>query len=363
MPNMLRSLTHSFRTLARATVFFLKVFPMIPSRPVDWVTPQPLIEKVRYPTQTGWAEGDLYRPPGDGPFPGVVVCLGVVPFEVEHPQVAVLGRAFARAGCAALLYWSPAMRGFQLDPVDVENIALAYRWLIDQPLIDPARSVLMGTCVGGSFALMAAASPLIRDTLACASAYAPFSSMWTFARDIASATRANEGSPEPWQVDPLTRKVFVYSLTGGLETGEAERLRRAYLEPGGKIEPGGLSEDGRAIADLLSAADPEAAHTALRQLPTAMQERLNALSPVNYLADIHAPLIVLLHDRGDVVIPVGESRRLVAALDGRSGVGYTEMQFTHLDPTRGKLPFFSLLRELIKFFRAVYPIFHKTVGQ
>ena len=38
--------------------------------------------------------------------------------------------------------------------------------------------------------------------------------------------------------------------------------------------------------------------------------------PLHYLRDIRAPLIVLLHDRDDPVIPVGESRRLRDALAG-----------------------------------------------
>jgi hypothetical protein len=164
MPNMLHIFTHAtqpIRTMAKAAIFFLKVFPMLPSRPVDWVTKPPLIEKVRYPTRFGQTEGDLYRPRGCGPYPGIVVCLGVVPFGVDHPQVPRLGKALARAGFVALLYWSPAMRDFQLDPQDTENIALAYRWFSEQPFVDPGRSGLLGTCVGGSFALMAAASPLI----------------------------------------------------------------------------------------------------------------------------------------------------------------------------------------------------------
>src|SRR5215204_4982119 len=148
---------------AKAATFFLKVFPMLPSKPIDWVTKSPVVQKVKYPTLTGQVEGEVYRPSGTGPYPGLVVCLGVVPFGVDHPQVPVLGKALARAGFAALLYWSPAMRDFRLDPEDVENIPLVYQWLIEQPYIDPARSGLLGTCVGGSFALMAAASPPIRD--------------------------------------------------------------------------------------------------------------------------------------------------------------------------------------------------------
>src|SRR6266567_6068091 len=254
--------TRPIRTMAKAAIFFLKVFPMLPSRPVDWVTKPPLIEKVSYPTRFGQAEGDLYRPSAGGPHPGIVVCLGVVPFGVDHPQVAVLGKALARSGFAALLYWSPAMRDFRLDPEDIEDIALAYHWFIEQPSVDPVRSGLLGTCVGGTFALMAAASPLIRDRVGFIGAYAPYSSMWTFARDIASATRSCEDGHEPWRVDPLTRKVFVHSLTAVLEPGEAERVRSAFATESGHLDGCGLSAEGQAVSALLTAPAEDEAETA-----------------------------------------------------------------------------------------------------
>lgn len=368
MEHKIQNILHAFnrttrpvRAVSKAAVFFLKVFPMLPSRPVDWVTKTPVVEKVSYPSRSGMVEGELYRPPTDGPHPSILVCLGVVPFEVDHPQVPVLGKALARAGFAALLYWSSAMRDFRLDPEDLENIPLAYNWLIQQPYVDPARSGLLGTCVGGSFALMAAAHPLIRDHVAFLSAYAPFSSMNTFARDIASATISNDNGLQLWQVDPLTQKVFVHSVTAVLEPDEAERLRSAFADGSRQPVEHDLSEDGQAVLSLLTAMDKDEAEAALQKLPLVMQARLTAMSPINYLNDIHVPLVILLHDRGDQVIPVGESKRLVAALNGHSGIHYTEMQFSHLDPVKGKLPFFRLLRELGKFFRAVYPLFWQAV--
>ena len=359
-PRTFTRATRAIRAVARAAVFFLKVFPMLPSRPIDWVTKPPLVEKVRYPTHCGKAEGELYRPSTGGPYPGIVVCLGVVPFGVDHPQVPILGKALARAGFAALLYWSPAMRDFRLDPDDIENIALAYHWLIEQPSVDPVRSGLLGTCVGGSFALMAAASPLIRDRVSFIGAYAPYSSMWTFARDIASATRSCGDRREPWQVDPLTRKVFVHSVTAVLEPGEAERLQSAFSNEHEYLDNHNLSADGQAVYALLAASDADGAESALHRLSPAIQERLTALSPLNYLKDIHAPLIVLLHDRGDQVIPVSESQRLYSALAGHTGVHYTEMLFQHLDPVKGKLPLFRMIQQLGKFFLAVYPLFQQT---
>ena len=327
------------RAAARATVLLLKTYPMLPSRPLDWVTPRPIVEQFVYPTSHGMAEGDLYRPSTAGPHPAVVVCLGVVPFGVEHPQVPRLGEALARSGLAALLYWSPAMRDFRLDPADVADIASAYDCVLERPDVDATRSGLIGTCVGGAFALMGAADARIRDRVAFVFAYAPYASIWTLCRDIASASRERDGVREAWEVDPLTRKVYVQSITA-LLNGE---------------------EPTQPLLEHLSA--DEAEH-ALQSLPEDRKQRLTAISPGRYLEDIHAPLLVLVHDRDDVVIPVGESRRLYALLAQRAGVRYTEFTvFKHLDPTKGKPSVLALTRELLRFFVAIYPLFVRTDRQ
>ncbi len=134
--DMMRKVFRISRTIRAAwktTVFFLKVLPMLPSGALNWVTPRPVVERLSYPTQDGHAEGDVYRPSAKGLHPGIVVCLGVVPFGVDHPQVPRLGEALARSGFAALLYWSPSMRDRRLDPEDIDNIALATDWLLQQP--------------------------------------------------------------------------------------------------------------------------------------------------------------------------------------------------------------------------------------
>jgi dienelactone hydrolase len=358
----IRQAMRSAGALCRAVIFVLKLFPMLPSRPVDWITPRPVVEKVSYPRGEGEAEaeGDLYRPAGKGPFPGMVVCLGVVPFGVDHPQVPVLGRALARAGFAALLYWSPHMRDFRLDPEDIGNLARAYRWLVDRPEVDASRSGLLGTCVGGSFALMAAADPAVRDRISFVAAYAPFGSMATFAQDIASATRWDAGQRKPWQVDQLTRHVFVQSLTADLEPVEADRLRSAYTVSAAAPEMQDLSLAAQRVQAVLAAKGEPEAQAALRELPPAMHRRLDQLSPVRYLQDVHAPVVVLLHDEGDQVVPISESRQIQAALADRPGLHYTVMHFSHLDPAKGRLPLPKLLGEFINFFRGILPLFARS---
>jgi dipeptidyl aminopeptidase/acylaminoacyl peptidase len=341
----------------------LKVLPMLPSRPLDRVTPDPVRETVRYPSQNGEVEAELARPSTPGPHPGIVVCLGVVPFGVDHPQVPRLQEALTRAGFATLLYWSPHMRDWRLDPVDVEDLAMAYDWLVTQPGIDPARSGIFGTCVGGSFALMAAASPRIRERIAFAGAFSPYTSMRTLTRDIATATWLREHGREPWPVDPLTRRVYVHSLTDRLDPDEAARLREAMAEPDGAIDPGTLSADGQAIHRLLTRIEVNAVEAAVDALPPELRERLDALSPLRYLPGLRAPLIVLLHDHDDPVIPRSESLALRDALAGRSGFRHTEFtMFKHLDPSKVRIGILPLLRELGRFYLAMYPLFRRATG-
>lgn len=122
-----------------------------------------------------------------------------------------------------------------------------------------------------------------------------------------------------------------------------------------------LSEEARLVLSLLTISTPEAAETALRYLPACMRERLTQLSPLTYLNDIHASLIMIGHDRDDTVIPVDESRWLVAAFGGRPGVRYTEFgMFQHADPTKRKLPFPRLIHELSKFYGFVYLMYRQV---
>jgi dienelactone hydrolase len=353
----------SIRAGWRTTVFILKVLPMLPSRPLDFVTPAFRVERLEYPTQSSTAIGDVYRPDGKGPHPGIVVCLGVVPFGVDHPQVPRLGEALARAGFAALLYWSPHMRDFRLDPEDIENIALAYQRLVEQPFVDPVRSGLMGTCVGASFAMMAAASPHIRDRVAFVGAFAPYGSLFSLARDIASSTCLRGDRRMPWDVDPLTRKVFVHSVTARLDPGEAQLLRQSFeIENSSSSDGASLSSAGRSIHAFLTAGNAAEAELALENLPESIRSGLIELSPVNYLKEIHAPLIAISQDQDDKVIPVGESRMLRSALADRPGVRYTEFaMFEHADPTKRKLSPHRLIWQLGKFYLWLHGVFREAV--
>ena len=217
---------------------------------------------------------------------------------------------------------------------------------------------MLGTCVGGSFALMAAAHALVRDRVAFVAAFAPYGSLLTLAPDIASAERGPGGARVPWQVDQLTRKVFVHSVTARLDRDEAQQLREAFDVDGTPRAVDGLSAEGRSVAAILATDSTGRARAAVEALPPGIRRGLDELSPVNYARDIHAPLIAISHDRDDNVIPAEESRLLVSSLAGMAGVRYTEFaMFEHADPTKRKLSPPRLAAQLWKMYRWLYAIF------
>src|SRR4051794_13165656 len=108
----MRGATASLRAAVRTAMFVLKILPNTPHHIDKRLSPRPLVEHVRYPSRFGPTDGDLYKPHGAGPHPGVVVCPGAVPVGVDYEQVSRLMTALTASGFAALLHWSPAMRNF-----------------------------------------------------------------------------------------------------------------------------------------------------------------------------------------------------------------------------------------------------------
>ena len=347
------------RAAGRATAFVFDLMPMLPSAPLERLSPAPVRERVVLPSDSGEGLGDVFRPARGGGRPGVALSLGVVPAGLEHPQIPRLGRALARAGFVALVYWSPAMQDRRLDPDDVDDLAAAFEHLRGLPGVDPARCGLFGTCVGGAFALLAAAHPSIRDRVAFVGTFAPYASVETFVQAIASRTRRSVAGHTPWTVDPLTWAVYVRTMTDVLPPDERDRLRAGFETPTSSASSAaGLGAESLAVRRLLEPVPLEQTDEAVAGLPDEVRRRFSLMSPLDHLDGIRAPLVVVGHDRDDLVIPVEESRRLRARLLGRPGFRYTEFGlFEHADPTKRRLAPHRLGLELGKFVRYAYPLF------
>ncbi len=316
---------------------------------------------MRYPAFAGMVDAEIWKPPGPGPFPAVVLSLGVIPLDLDHPQLERLQNALARAGFAVLLHWSPAMREYRLEPSEITDLASAFEWLLDQPYVDPTRCGLIGTCVGGSFSILAATDQRIHDRIAFLAVFAPYSSMRSLARDIASSSRWHQGRRVRWEVDPLSRRVFEESIIAALPADEAIVVRVLHQCSDQGHTASSLSADASSILRLLHPITADEAVDLLNGMTMAYQKRLDTLSPDSVLDDLDVPLIALMHDVDDPVVPPSESLALRHALSNRAGFRYTRFSmFRHLDPTATRTGPVALVRELIRFFLALLPIFKRT---
>ena len=69
---------------------------------------------------------------------------------------------------------------------------------------------------------------------------------------------------------------------------------------------------------------------------------------------------MIMHDRGDRLIPAAESRRLVQALEGRGNFRYTETEvFEHVRPGSDSGTW-ALISEAFKLYRHMYGIVVST---
>ena len=114
--------------------------------------------------------GQFYLPPGDGPFPVVILLAGSSGgMPTRRPKV------FAATGYAVLSlpyfnYTSP-LDGTELpsETVDLplEYFGKAIAWLQDQPAVDPDRIGIFGTSLGGEVAMLVAARyPEVKTVIA-----------------------------------------------------------------------------------------------------------------------------------------------------------------------------------------------------
>lgn len=113
--------------------------------------------------------GTLTRPPGDGPFPAVILLSGSGPQDrdetlFDHKPFAVLADFLTRRGIAVLRFDDRGVgqsTGSSDDATSEDfhfDAAAAFRFLVEQPRIDPQRVGFIGHSEGAMVATMAAST-------------------------------------------------------------------------------------------------------------------------------------------------------------------------------------------------------------
>ena len=349
-------------TAIHTAAFAAQVLPS-PVKIQPWITVEPERRKISFQRDDGMeGQADVYVIPDGKRRAGVLIFLGANAAGADDPDVINLGQALARTGFAAMFYWSPTMgERAQIDAGEIGNLVAALEHLREEEYVDPARIGIAGFSVGASFALVAAADPRIADDIAFVNAFGGYYDTADLVVQIAAGRAMEDHGDRAWEVDRLTRLVYNNMLIGSIDDPAHQETARVIIE-GGRADLGQRVPQSTeaAFALLEGVGHIEEARWRYGQLTEMFRAEVDSIAPSHHVGQWSANTAMrVMHDVGDPLIPVGESRRLVDALwEQRPDVEvyYTETDiFRHVRPDADR-DLKSLLRGSFQLFRHMFHI-------
>ena len=333
---------------------------MLPS-PVKfqpWLAREPERREITFARDDGSAgEADVYVIADGKQRAAVLVFLGANAAGADDPDVINLGQALARTGFAVMYYWSPTMgEQARIDAGEIANLVAAFEHLRGEEYVDPERVGLAGFSVGASFALVAAADSRIADDIAFVNAFGGYYDTSDLMVQIAASQAIEDDGDRDWEVDRLTRRVYNNMLIDSIDDPTHQAAARV-IAGGGEHNVNQrvpLSTEA-AFAMLAGVGYVGEARRRYAQLTEDFRAEVDSIAPSRHVGQWSANTAMrVMHDVGDPLIPVGESRRLVDALGERRPeveVYYTETDiFRHVRPDAD--------RELTSLLRGTWQLFH-----
>jgi pimeloyl-ACP methyl ester carboxylesterase len=281
---------------------------------------------------------DLYATPAARA--DLVLVPGAVPAGRAHPRVVALARALARAEFRVVVPELAGMRALQVTSDDARILAAVARRLRAEAPERPLGMAAVSFAVGPVVLAVDDGAPV--DFVVAIGGYydlvetIAYFTTGCFRRDDAASWRCR-------QPNAYGKWVFVLSNVPRIEDARDRRAlstiaRRKLADPDADVAGlvDALGPEGRAVHALLVNDDPDRVPRLVERLPPGIRDEIAALN----LAEVDveawprrgiAPDFVLIHGRGDPVIPPTQSRALARALGAErarlhvvAGLGHVE---------------------------------------
>lgn len=303
-------------------------------------TPAPTRETLDYTIDGRRYTGDVYLSPA-GSRAGIVLVPGVVPAGKDDVRLVALATTLARVNFTVLVPDLRGVRKYRVRKNDVTEVADAFRFLLSRPdWVPQDRAGIGGFSYGAGPVLLAALEPDIRKRvrfIMTLGGYYDLRSIVTyfttgFYRD-APGTQWRYRAPSPY-----IKWVFTLSNTDLLdESGDRAALRALandFIEDT-EVEfptrPKGLRPDAQALYELLVNEDPDRVGALIERLSPRIRTELAGLDPaVHDLSQLQAQ-VILVHGRGDTMIPYTESLALARNLPARQVQLFLIEGLAHVD--------------------------------
>ena len=325
-------LWHPARVAVQTLLLLPSMFPSAPFDPLSAITPTPIRSQHEFSYAGGTIEAEIFHPAEGDKHGAIVLLLGIG--DLPRSDLAVrFAEGLARLGVVVMLPMQSGLLEQHLTFDEVDGLRASLDMLVSQPDVDPERVGYVGLSAAGGLSIVAAAQPDLQDRVRFVNSFGSYFDATRLLLDVSSRSIEVAGVVRPWQPEQRTLDVVEMALLEGATT----------------------EEDLALVRELIEGTTRERAQELIDQLPPAMRQSLDEISPSTYLQHSRTRLYVM-HDVGDTFIPFTESRHLVAAAPRGTVQRYTEFSiFAHVIPDR-PVPWLTFLPDLGKLFWHVHAV-------
>lgn len=264
-------------------------------------------------------EGDLYSPVGEVRA-AMVLVPGAAVLGRDEPRLQALARTFARAGFAVLVPELPEVRRLALSRTDADRVASALRYLGTQQLGAPLGVAAISYAVAP--AIIAAIEDDLAPRMAFVVAIGGYRDAEAVIRFVTTGSFRPRGESREFRIEPnpYGRWAFVFANAGRLDSPSdaillEEIARRRFRDSEADIsrQVAALSPQGRAVMALMDNRDPDAVTRLVAALPSGIRREIDGLNLAFYELSKLRGHLILVHGRGDRIVPYSESQDLAVA--------------------------------------------------
>ncbi len=315
-------------------------------------TPGPTFRALRITDDGRKLHGDFYLP-ANSVRAGIVLVPGLAVAGKNDARLVALARTLARVNFMVLIPDVPGFRAYRMGSEDVEVLVAAVQALGVAPEMQPRLPIGIGAfsfAVGP--ALIAALDARVAervDFIVAVGGYQDLRRLITYY--TTGAHRDDRDTPTPYD-----RGKWIFALGVSEKLPDtSDRLaiqavaRRAIYGNADESDvpaPASLSPGGAALLELLTNTTPERVPALLARLPATLRAEITALNPAEQPMNRLRGQLLLLHGRGDNIIPYTESVALAESVPAGHAQLFIIDGLAHVDlqPTAGDV---DILMEMV----------------
>lgn len=300
-------------------------------------TPAPAFRALRFESGGQTLRADLHVP-GNAVRAGMVLVPGLAVAGKNDPRLVRLARTLARVDFLVLIPDIPGFRSYRMGVEDVEVLVAATRALAAQPEMQPRQPVGIGAfsfAVGP--ALVAALDSRVverLDFVVAVGGYHDLRRLITYY--TTGAYRGDRDAPAPYEKG---KWIFALGVSEKLpdpsdrDAIQSAARRAIHAKPGDAPPPTltDLSPGGAALLELLTNTTRERVPGLLARLPEPLKAEITALNPAEQPLHRLRAHLLLLHGRGDNIIPYTESLALAESAPAGGAQLFVIEGLAHVD--------------------------------